>query len=319
MASTMSFITRNKGKLLLVRENYIYFVSKTTTAVKYWKCEDRTCNAGVHANINNVFIKTAGIHSHLQSPEQIEVRTFKQNIKRRVINETTAIAKIYDEELAQQHMSQTATAIMPSSYEANSGLNHALRTMTPVIPKSYVFDIPTQYQVTLSDEQFILCDKTIHNKRLLLFGTDQQLKFLFSAKHIMMSGPLDTCPPYFDRVYYSRCYPCIIGLLCDRKGRTYKDLFRELKLHATRLQTTFNPNTITSDFEKALIKAIADEFPQARHAGCYFHFTQAVYRNIQKHGLTTAYRDCEIARTFCRKLMTLPLLQLCDVKLAFED
>ncbi|CAF4685582.1 unnamed protein product, partial [Rotaria magnacalcarata] len=60
-----------------------------------------------------------GIHSHLQSPEEIEVRTFHQNIKRRVINETTAITKIYDEELARQQMSQTAAAIMPSSYEAS--------------------------------------------------------------------------------------------------------------------------------------------------------------------------------------------------------
>ncbi|CAF4624304.1 unnamed protein product, partial [Didymodactylos carnosus] len=98
----------NKGKPLLIRDNYIYYVSKTTASVKYWKCEDRSCNAGVHTNIKDVFIKIVGSHSHLQSPEEIEVRTFKQNIKRRVINETTAIAKIYDEELARQPMSQTA-------------------------------------------------------------------------------------------------------------------------------------------------------------------------------------------------------------------
>ncbi|CAF4647498.1 unnamed protein product, partial [Didymodactylos carnosus] len=103
------------------------------------------------------------------------------------------------------------------------------------------------------------------------------------------------------------------------KARTYTQLFRELKHHATRLKTTFNPNTITSDFEKALIKAVAEEFPQARHAGCYFHFTQALYRNIQKLGLSTAYRDSESTRIVCRKLMALPLLQLNDIELAFED
>ncbi|CAM4801162.1 unnamed protein product [Rotaria magnacalcarata] len=321
----MSFITSNKGKPLLVRDSYIYYVSKTTATVKYWRCEDRSCNAGVHTSNKDVFIKTVGIHSHLQSPEEIEVRTFHQNIKRRVINETTAITKIYDEELARQQMSQTAAAIMPSSYEANSGLNRARRKMTPVLPTSYVFDIPAQYQVTLNDEQFLLCDKTLHNKRLLLFGTDQQLIFLFSAKHILMDGTFDTCPPYFDQVYtihaikHEKGYPCVIGLLCNRKARTYRELFRELKHHATRLKTTFNPNTITSDFEKALIKAVADEFPQARHAGCYFHFTQALYRNIQKLGLSTAYRDTEAIRMICRKLMALPLLPLNDVKVALED
>ncbi|CAF1243625.1 unnamed protein product [Rotaria sordida] len=103
-----------------VRDNYICYVSKTTTTVKYWKCEDRSCNVGVHTNIKDTFIKTVGNHSHLQSLEEIEVRTFKQNIKPRVINETTAITKIYNEELARQQMSQTAAAIIPLPYEAKS-------------------------------------------------------------------------------------------------------------------------------------------------------------------------------------------------------
>ena len=63
MASTMSFITSNKGKPLLARDSYIYYVSKTTATVKYWRCEDRSCNAGVHTNNKDVFIKTVGIHS----------------------------------------------------------------------------------------------------------------------------------------------------------------------------------------------------------------------------------------------------------------
>ena len=105
MISRISFVSNNKDRPLLVGDNYIYYVSKTTTRVKYWKCKDRSCNAGVHTSITDVFIKVIGNHSYLQSPEEIEVRTLKQNIKRRVINETAAITKIYDEELARQQMS----------------------------------------------------------------------------------------------------------------------------------------------------------------------------------------------------------------------
>ncbi|CAF1483051.1 unnamed protein product [Didymodactylos carnosus] len=170
-----------ESKPLLVRDNYIYYVSKRTATFKYWKCEDRSGNASVHTNIKDAFIKTVSNHS--------------------LINETTAITKIYDEEFARQQMSQTAAAIIPSPYEANSGLNRARRKMTPVLPTSYVSDISAQYLVTLGDEQFLLCDKTLRNKRLLLFGTEQQLTFLFSAKHIMMDGTFDTCPPYLDQVY----------------------------------------------------------------------------------------------------------------------
>ena len=100
MISTISFVSSNKDRPLQVHDNYIYYVSKTTTRVKYWKCKDHSCNAAVHTSIRNVFIKVVSNHSHLQSPEEIEVRALKQNIKRTVINETTAITKIYDEELA---------------------------------------------------------------------------------------------------------------------------------------------------------------------------------------------------------------------------
>ena len=50
--------------------------------------------------LKNVFIKAIGNHSHLQSPEEIEVRTLKGNIKRTVISETTTVTKIYDKEFA---------------------------------------------------------------------------------------------------------------------------------------------------------------------------------------------------------------------------
>ncbi|CAF3350628.1 unnamed protein product [Rotaria sp. Silwood1] len=185
--------------------------------------------------------------------EEIEVRIFKQNIEPRVINETTAIAKIYDEELHRQQMPQTAAAIILSLYEANLALNCACRKMISIVLTSDVLDIPAQYQVTLSDKQILVYDKT------------------------------------------SR-YPCVVILLCDCKTRSYKELFRELKYHATRLKTAFNPDIITSDFEKALIKVVVDKCPQLRHAGYYFHFTQALYRNIQKLGLRIAYRNNKTKR-----------------------
>ena len=39
----------------------------------------------------------------------------------------------------------------------------------------------------------------------------------------------------------------------------YKELFSILTYHARRLQLRFHPQTITTDFESAMIKTIADE------------------------------------------------------------
>ncbi|CAF4276271.1 unnamed protein product [Rotaria sp. Silwood2] len=55
-----------------------------------------------------------GDHSHPSEPEQIEVQKFKHVIKEHVINETTLIPKIYDEEKSRFCLTSLAIAIIPS-------------------------------------------------------------------------------------------------------------------------------------------------------------------------------------------------------------
>ncbi|CAF4707779.1 unnamed protein product, partial [Rotaria socialis] len=57
------------------RDSYTYYVSKTTATVKYWRCEDRCCDAGVYTNTKDAFIKTVGIHSeYLESLSFVVVK-----------------------------------------------------------------------------------------------------------------------------------------------------------------------------------------------------------------------------------------------------
>src|ERR1700722_11133114 len=52
---------------------------------------------------------------------------------------------------------------------------------------------------------------------------------------------------------------CVIALMGDKSSAMYKDLFFVLDQHATRLQQSFCPTRITSDFESGLVKVIAEE------------------------------------------------------------
>ena len=99
----------------------------------------------------------------------------------------------------------------------------------------------------------------------------------------------------------------------------------------------FNPQTIMSDFEPALAEAISGEvgafeclfkeksylasiqLSTCDHLGCYYHFTQAVYRKIQSLGLSNKYDSDEDIRVICRKLMALPLMPLTLVSQSFDD
>jgi len=116
MSTSISFITSNKGKSILVYDGYLYKMNKATVKVKYWTCQERTCSASVHTDSNDQFIKSKGNHySHLPSPEEIEWRTFKNVVKKRIIQESTPIGMILDQELAHANFSQSGLAVYLSA------------------------------------------------------------------------------------------------------------------------------------------------------------------------------------------------------------
>lgn len=56
----------------------------------------------------------------------------------------------------------------------------------------------------------------------------------------------------------------------------------------------------------------------AQHHGCFFHYCQALHKNIQSLGLSTSYLDDEDIRLACRNVMALALMPKEHVGEAFE-
>jgi hypothetical protein len=48
----------------------------------------------------------------------------------------------------------------------------------------------------------------------------------------------------------------------------------------------------------------------AKHHGCYFHYCQSLYKQVQLLGLATAYLEDESTRLSCRSVMALALLPI---------
>lgn len=53
----------------------------------------------------------------------------------------------------------------------------------------------------------------------------------------------------------------------------------------------FYLSSFISDFELALINAIKLVFPNVQHIGCFFHFSQAVYRKLSEMGFRVKYKN----------------------------
>ena len=92
-------------------------------------------------------------------------------------------------------------------------------------------------------------------------------------------------------VEYSPVY--IYGLLSDKKEETYNTLFLQLKT----LKIGLNPSHISVDFEQAGINAFRANFPVTTIDGCFFHFSQNLYRKVQSGGMQHQYVANELSQT----------------------
>ena len=116
-AKSLSFISSNKGNPLLLLDGFLYKINKETEYKKYWICHCDGCKAYAHTDINNQLMKLTGEHIHLPQPEDLEIKRFREKVKCRVVNETTPIMKIYEEEVIKSDFSAEVLASLPMARE----------------------------------------------------------------------------------------------------------------------------------------------------------------------------------------------------------
>lgn len=194
---------------------------------------------------------------------------------------------------------------------------------SPANPQSYNFEIPNKFQITLDSEQFLLFDSGDngnYDDRILLFSTEKSLNVLRNSDHWFSDGTFSSCPNLFGKlytihaVYSGEIISLLYVLLPDKKEATYNKMFQALKF----LKFDLCPKSFTTDFEKAAMNSIKNEFPSTEIHGCFFHFSQAVWRKIQNYGLTIKYIvDVNFALQV-RKLIALAFIPIDKVVNYFE-
>ena len=89
-----------------------------------------------------------------------------------------------------------------------------------------------------------------------------------------------------------------------KRRRDYKKVFRA----ATKLLPSVSIQTITIDFEAAMWQALHRVLPTVWILGCFFHWTQAVWRKVQALGLQVIYSNDNATHKYIRKLLSMPYL-----------
>ncbi|VDI04710.1 Hypothetical predicted protein [Mytilus galloprovincialis] len=103
-------------------------------------------------------------------------------------------------------------------------------------------------------------------------------------------------------------YPLVFSLLPNKSEQTYDRLFNLLKTACQQHHLQLAPQIFFTDFEIATRNSAQRAFANITLRGCFFHFTQCIWRKTQNLGLATDYKNNEDLRLLVRRAAVLPLV-----------
>ena len=184
--------------------------------------------------------------------------------------------------------------------------------------------IPHNYQMCPvgrdNEELFLLYDSGAANDRILVFGTERNLDFLQLSDGWYADGTFKVAPPLFRQLYtihgerFGKIIPAIYALLPNKREETYVRLMDALLGIRGDLQPLF----VMTDFEVAALNMFNDTFPFVNLVGCYFHFSQCIFKRIHANGLSQRYRTDEVFALQARMIAALAFVPPDDVVDYFE-
>ena len=148
--------------------------------------------------------------------------------------------------------------------------------------------LPVEYSTTNAGVQFLQWDSG-DNERILIFATDEKLNLLEHNNNWFMDGTFDTVPHIYAQLLtiharvQGAVIPCVYAFLPNKTQHTYVTLFREL----ININGNLRPASVLIDFELGIKNALVAVFPAVSVNGCFFHFTQNIWRKMQQHRYQT--------------------------------
>lgn len=144
------------------------------------------------------------------------------------------------------------------------------------------------------------------NGRIIIYATEKNLRKLFQCHIWFADGTFKCAPSIFYQLFtimgsfnYMRnvkqetaVRPFVFACLENKEERTYKKVLDIVIFEAQQLNIRIQlPRFIISDFELAIINALAEKFGDEIIKLCWFQLRQSVNRHIQEEGLQRDYRN----------------------------
>ncbi|XP_018496452.1 uncharacterized protein LOC108864738, partial [Galendromus occidentalis] len=321
-------LSHKNGKLYLVG-GFLYEVDKKHGGRLYCRCirtKSDHCPARVTIDKDPelAVVKMSTQHSHGVEDRDLMRRNTIQRMKNMVsARPDKSCQEVYREALADavteyqtQHPTEEIGATLPMYGSVRSALQRHRAKDRPTLPQTLAdIILEGQWATTKLGVTFLMIDDGTTD-RMLGFLTEEALTILCGATAVFMDGTFRIVPSLFCQLYSLHAFfrgqmmPLAYFLLADKEKDTYIRMFRLISDLAASRGLLFRPAKFHLDYEVAALKAIEQVFPTAAIRGCAFHFCQAVWRNVQRHGLSTSYSNDASVKRFIKSTMALCFVPL---------
>ena len=144
----------------------------------------------------------------------------------------------------------------------------------------------------------------------VIFFSDKMTATLSEVENIFFDGTFYTVPSQFYQLWtiFARFGRHVLQVIhCILTGK-HEEVYTAVLARIHELVPQLAPIYGMSDWEKGARNAVKTQFPGIHLRGCHFHYSQSVWRKIQKLGLSNIYHTNSDFKTLIRTFMALPFL-----------
>lgn len=212
---------------------------------------------------------------------------------------------------------------MPPEQLVKRTLRNKKKSNHPILSDLSQLNLADEWSTTgePNHQRFLLYDnKNESDERIIIFATDECLRYLAESDEWYMDGNFTLAPTFFQQLYVIRVQvrgifiTAVFCLLQNKSQKTYENVFNIILEKCANINLNPCPSILNIDFEKAVINAAKNILGnQIKIQGCFYHLCQSTHRKIQSLGLEKHYRENQFFSTFCRMLDGLAFLPVNDV------
>jgi hypothetical protein len=324
MSALFPVSQRNNKKLVF--EGFIYSMHRGDEHKTSWRCErfQKGCR-GRAVSQGETVIVTQPHNDHLPCTQKCERAVFDGRVRTAARGTHDAPRAVVNECLV--GVSDATIAIIPKIVNIEQKVSRARKRQrdqhAPIPHNLASIVIPESLRATRTavSEDFLMADTGADDaERIIIFASRTDLARLMQCSIWLADATFKVSPEMYAQLwvihgmYENRVLPFVYSLLPNKRESTYT---RALQLILDGIdacgEANSRPTAVIIDFEKAEENAFRKCIPGALIHGCFFHFTQAIWRKIQNLGMHLRYGTDANYNQMLKKFTALAFCSKTDV------